>query len=444
MGLGLADSRRSVRLATLLLLAVVAGAGPGQARTWLVQADGSGDAPTIQAAVDSAAVGDTVLVAGGIYTDIHQDFLGDFSVVEMKSGVVLRSETGPDDTIIDVSEAAEPARGVLCFNCDETTIIEGFTITGGDTYFGAGAYISGGAPLIQLNHFDRAYGGSGGAVTITFDSAATVRENLFTENTACCGPGGAILVDGPAAPIIESNQFIDNDGFRGGAVALSLAGGIIRANEFSGNLGTEGGALSVWRGNVEIRDNLFRGNQASSGGGAVIIDSADEGVLAGNLVIDNIAAGNGGGYLILDSSPEVSGCTVAGNSSFAGGGVYLQGSSFPQFDHVLIAFNDSDAQVQCQQPSSASWFCCDVYDSAGMAFAEECDDPTGEDGNISEDPLFCPADDYTLQECSPCAPGGGCDQIGALAVDCPCDQPSPAQAGSWGSIKARYRTDRRP
>ncbi len=439
MSFGWAVARHSVRILFPLLLAVSACAGPGQARTWLVQADGSGDAPTIQAAVDSAAVGDTVLVASGTYSDIHQDLIGDFSVVEMKSGVVLRSESGPADTIIDISEAAEPARGVLCFNCDDATIVEGFTITGGDTYFGAGAYISGGAPLVQQNHFDQAYGGSGGAVTITFDSAATIRENLFTRNTACCGPGGAILVDGPAAPIIELNRFVDNDGFRGGAVALSLAGGTIRDNEFSGNLGTEEGALSVWRGNVEIRDNIFKSNQASSGGGAVIIDSADEGLLAGNLVIENEANGNGGGYLLLDSSPQVSGCTVAGNSSFAGGGIYPQGSSFPAFDHVLVAFNDSDVQVECQHPSAASWFCCDVFDSVGLAFGGDCDDPTGTDGNFSEDPLFCPADDYTLQDCSPCAPNEDCDQIGARAVECPCDQPSPAQAGSWGSIKARFR-----
>lgn len=38
------------------------------ARTWHIRSDGTGDAATIQAGVDSAGVGDTVLVAPGTYT----------------------------------------------------------------------------------------------------------------------------------------------------------------------------------------------------------------------------------------------------------------------------------------------------------------------------------------------------------------------------------------
>ncbi len=36
-------------------------------RTWYVRTDGTGDAPTIQAALDSAQAGDTVLVGSGIH-----------------------------------------------------------------------------------------------------------------------------------------------------------------------------------------------------------------------------------------------------------------------------------------------------------------------------------------------------------------------------------------
>jgi hypothetical protein len=56
----------------LALLLVLVSMGPALARTWHILPDGNGDAPTIQAAVDSSAHGDTVLVAPGTYLE-HVD-----------------------------------------------------------------------------------------------------------------------------------------------------------------------------------------------------------------------------------------------------------------------------------------------------------------------------------------------------------------------------------
>jgi len=56
-------------LLALALTALSALGRPAFGRTWYIKADGSGDAPTIQAGVDLAAAGDIVLVASGSYTD---------------------------------------------------------------------------------------------------------------------------------------------------------------------------------------------------------------------------------------------------------------------------------------------------------------------------------------------------------------------------------------
>jgi hypothetical protein len=60
--------------------------------------------------------------------------------------------------------------------------------------------------------------------------------------------------------------------------------------------------------------------------------------------------------------------------------------------------------------------------------------------NINDDPLFCDeeADDYTLQDCSPClgaAHDGG--DIGAFGVGCDCDVA--VEDSSWGRIKHLFR-----
>ena len=74
------------RMAILFSVAlVVLAAIPAGARTWHVP----DDAPTIQAGIDSAGVGNNVLVAPGTYFE-HD--------IAMKSGIWVYSEQGPGAT----------------------------------------------------------------------------------------------------------------------------------------------------------------------------------------------------------------------------------------------------------------------------------------------------------------------------------------------------------
>jgi len=54
-----------MRYVFLLFCLTLLVTGSAFGRTWYVKSDGIGDAPTIQAGIDSAAAGDTVLVAAG-------------------------------------------------------------------------------------------------------------------------------------------------------------------------------------------------------------------------------------------------------------------------------------------------------------------------------------------------------------------------------------------
>jgi hypothetical protein len=78
--------------ATVFMVIILSIASLASARTWRVNTAGTGDAPTLHAAMDSAAAGDIVLVEAG-----HYDIADPLGVPE---GVRLVGESGPAHTII--------------------------------------------------------------------------------------------------------------------------------------------------------------------------------------------------------------------------------------------------------------------------------------------------------------------------------------------------------
>ena len=366
------------------------------ATTWVIYPDSTGDAPTIQAGVDSAVAGDTVLVTAGTYPQIQQDDTGDYSAVQMKSGVVLISAEGPEQTIIDV-DTTLVTRNITILHCDAGTVVDGFTVTGGDAFFGAGMYVVGGAPRIRGNVFLAAYGGTGGGLAITDGAEPVVSDNLFDQNVACCGVGGAILADG-ASPEIRGNTFVGSSGFGGGAIAFLESSGVVAENEFVSNTGTNGGAIYIQSSAIEVRDTLFVGNHATTEGGAVAFASSAGTRFINNVVTGNVADGNGGGLIVQGDSPLVSRTTITGNSAISGGGIYCHDNASPTVVNSILwedfAYTGPEIYV-------------DGSSSIEISYSDVENGWPGE-GNIDEDPLFAlPARrDYRLLWGSPCIDSG--------------------------------------
>jgi len=106
---------------------------------------------------------------------------------------------------------------------------------------------------------------------------------------------------------------------------------------------------------------------------------------------------------------------------------------------TIVAFNSSGG-VGIGLDSTVQPTCDDVYGNTAGNW-DGMPDPTGSNGDIALDPLFCdPAQDvYTLSSTSPCAPPqspASCDLIGARPVQCGA---TPARPHTWGQLKARYR-----
>jgi hypothetical protein len=168
----------------------------GEARTWHIQPDGNGDAPTIDAAIDSSVAGDVIELACGTY---HEEGL------VIKSGITIRSETGQPDcvTIEGRQRPNSPGSIFYTWGTDDTTLLEGLTITGGlanDNFFGVtggGLFISSGSALtvkrcLITGNSARATGG-----VLISSSHVVFIDCVITENEATLtSPGGVTLAGG--------------------------------------------------------------------------------------------------------------------------------------------------------------------------------------------------------------------------------------------------------
>ncbi|MCH7849187.1 MAG: right-handed parallel beta-helix repeat-containing protein, partial [Planctomycetes bacterium] len=162
-----------------LLLAVVLGGTSGVVADTLHV---PGDFPTIQEAIDAAVDGDEVEVHPGTYFETI-NFLG--------KAITVYSTDGPDVTIID---AQQTGTVVTCDSAEgPDSVLEGFTITGGNSSSGGG--------MLNIN------------------SSPTVTNCTFNENDAARS-GGGMYNDG-SSPKVTNSTFSGNsagfpDAFGGG------------------------------------------------------------------------------------------------------------------------------------------------------------------------------------------------------------------------------------
>ncbi len=187
---------------------------------------------TIQFAVDAANSGDRVLVAGGIYTDVHT-----------RNGMTQAVYISKPLSLIADYNNAFTAR-------DDGTLMRA---NGKGRLF----YIGGSAPItVVLNGF-----GLGGG-------NATAGGGLTQDGGAILGYGGMLkLID----VAITGNQAPASNA-TGGAVFHEFGTLRIEESEFNLNqAGQSGGGLFVRNADVHVRDTHFNKNGAGTGGGIDLI-----------------------------------------------------------------------------------------------------------------------------------------------------------------------------
>ena len=220
-----------------------------------------------------------------------------------------------------------------------------------------------------------------------------------------------------------------------GGIWLQLSSPVITGNKIRDNFAAAAAGIYVnGSSSPEITNNEFRNNVARYGsGGGIYYDNFAGGHLTGNTFEGNYADAYGGGVTIWSgSTPTVRNNTIVGNSAVLdGSGVYVTRNSHPDCQQNIVASHlTHHGVVVGDLLSTVTLSCNDVYGNQPSNYFGLAD-PTGSNGNISADPLFCDAGalDFHLNTASPCAAAqspSGCGLIGALDVGCGAGCPHPA------------------
>jgi len=229
---------------------------------------------TIQLGITYVDPGGTVHVADGDYTE---------NITITKDGIQLLG-AGAGVTTIN----AGGGHVVETNGLSSTTLIDGFTITGGDTDYGGGMYNYG-------------------------YSSPIVSNCIFTGNHASNRGGGMYNLD-HSSPLVVNCVFSNNSSDQGGGIGC-------RTNS-----------------SPTIVNCLIVGNTAVTGGG-ILSWSTPSPIITNCTIVDNTATGTGGGIYINGNSPTVTNNIIYDNTAASGGGIYVNAGATPYIDYNDVYYN---------------------------------------------------------------------------------------------------------
>jgi len=341
------------------------------------------DQPTIQAGINAASYGDTVLVADGIYYE-NINFKG--KGITVASYFIMDGDTTHiDSTIIDGSQPSHPDSGsTVSFISGErsTSILAGFTITGGsgttltpfleDARGGGGIFCWNASPSIYNNFIINNVINSvpiaiGGGIMASADvggyfisiSKNVIKSNSLESDSVAIGAG--IYVG--FYSLISENRILQNSATsRLVAAGSGVLGLNIFANwgsvDFEKNLVSENqsaadaeayGAVYFEFPDVVVENNTISNNTLSSGElgwgtGLIVTETEGNSRAVQNTIINNktiTGECSGGGILaILTFGLRIQENQIKNNSATYGAGIGTWYSS-PTIQGNLIAKNQA-------------------------------------------------------------------------------------------------------
>ncbi len=394
--------------------------------TRLAQADEldvPGEYDTIQAAVDAAADGDTIIVAPGTYIE-NLDFLGKAITLQSTNGAAETTISGEAETL-----GGEFPDTVTFANAEDSeSVLQGFTITFASR---SGVYCFASSPtiidnVIQENTSDGVrlqdsspvfernvvrwhsgfittgisalgsydlvlrdcevrgnyseFGGSGAFLgpSVVSPSTATLDRCVFAENTT--DTLGGVVVTG-ISTVMTDCVFEGNVVGQYGPAGVTIdADAVFVRCIFANNSGDFGGAVSCRElSPTTFVESVFVGNSALSRGGAFNVDPAPSSGTDTEIVVDRCT--------FLDNTAPLGSVASQGTESVSAESTVVFRNCIV-WGHEAPLFEESDGTITVE------------YSDVEGGYAGE--------GNIDEDPLFVDAvgGDLHLTDESPCIDAG--------------------------------------
>jgi len=364
----------------------------------------------------------------------ERDFVTNQSIL---SGDLLQDDAANipvADLLTDASRDDNAYSVVTGVDTDNSTIIDGFTITAGNANG-------------DVDNDDME---SDGAGMYNDEGSPIVRNCVFTANSA--GDSGAgIDYDGVGTPMVFDCVFDGNfAGEDGGGIDQGASEGMIVRCIFRNNIAGDNGGGLWTAGSPDIINCSFIGNQANDDGGGVSLSDNQDFVpqprIINCLFSGNIALAQGGALRVAnENNAIIINTTFSGNSaSEEGGAISNNNGATPTFINCIIwnnqangSTNTSSASVYNNDASNPTFAYSIIANSGGSGGGWQAVIGTDNGDNKDEDPDFVDpltpglstAGDYRLQITSPAIDMGDDaavpDDIKDVDDDGDMDEPTP-------------------
>jgi hypothetical protein len=286
--------------------------------TELTDTDGSETQPfsTVQAAIDAACPGDTILIAPGQYTENIN--LTVANIVLSGYAPELAIEDVAENVILDGNEL-----GTTLFVSGENTVVSHLTIQNGKSGYGAGLYLSGANQSTVHNCIIRDNIGTG---DITAHGIALNASNCVIEDCLVTGNYGRkhTVNTGGSDNIIRNCRIVDNNAWETGGGIVVYTNRMLIENCYIAE--NNGGGITTYKDNTVVDHCTVTGN---GGFGFFIWCYSND---ADFWITNSISSNNGNQEFTIAQTGNLVGTAHLRNTLIEGGVDYDWQSVYKVFD----------------------------------------------------------------------------------------------------------------